>query len=80
MSANRGSETVAILRDLEINNEEQMNIAINLISKTGDSTIQDSILKGLTKSSDELTLSVMRNTSAPLDIRKNAAKKLSEKA
>ena len=79
VSANRGSETVAILRDLEINNEEQMNIAINLISKTGDSTIQDSILKGLTKSSDELTLSVMRNTSAPLDIRKNAAKKLSEK-
>ena len=56
-----------------------MNIAINHISDTGDSSIQDSILKGLTKSSDELTLSVMRNSSAPLDIRKKAAKKLSDK-
>ena len=79
VSANRGAESVSILRGLEINNEEQMNIAINHISETGDSSIQDSILKGLTKSSDELTLSVMRNSSAPLDIRKKAAKKLSDK-
>ena len=79
VSANRGGESVSILRGLEINNEEQMNIAINHISETGDSSIQDSILKGLTKSSDELTLSVMRNSSAPLDIRKKAAKKLSDK-
>ena len=79
VSANRGAESVSILRGLEINNEEQMNIAINHISDTGDSSIQDSILKGLTKSSDELTLSVMRNSSAPLDIRKKAAKKLSDK-
>ena len=79
VSANRGAESVSILRGLEINNEEQMNIAINHISETGDSSIQDSILKGLTKSTDELTLSVMRNSSAPLDIRKKAAKKLSDK-
>ena len=79
VSANRGGESVSILRGLEINNEEQMNIAINHISETGNSSIQDSILKGLTKSSDELTLSVMRNSSAPLDIRKKAAKKLSDK-
>ena len=78
-SANREAETIAILRGLEINNEEEMSIAINLISETGDSSIQDSILKGLAKSSDELTLSVMRNASAPLSIRKNAAKKLSTK-
>ena len=78
-SANREAETIAILRGLEINNEEEMSIAINLISKTGDSSIQDSILKGLARSSDELTMSVMRNASAPLSIRKNAAKKLSKK-
>ena len=76
-SVNRGVETVSILRGLEINNEDEMNIAINLISETNDSIIQDSILKGLAKSSDELTLSVMRNSSAPLEIRKKAAKKLS---
>ena len=56
-----------------------MSIAINLISETGDSSIQELILKGLAKSSDELTLSVMRNTSAPLSIRKKAAQKLSTK-
>lgn len=76
-SVNRGVETVSILRGLEINNEDEMNIAVNLISETNDSIIQDSILKGLAKSSDELTLSVMRNSSAPLEIRKKAAKKLS---
>ena len=78
-SANRGAETDAILRGLEINNEEEMNVAIHLISETGDSIIEDSILKGLAKSSDELTLSVMRNSSAPLKIRKKAAEKLSTK-
>ena len=78
-SANRGPETVAILRGLEINNEEEMNVAINLISETGDSIIEDSILRGLAKSSDDLTLSVMRNSSAPLKIRKKAAKRLSTK-
>ena len=78
-SANRGAETVAILRGLEINNEEEMNVAIHLISETGDSIIEDSILKGLAKSSDEMALSVMRNSSAPLKIRKKAAEKLSTK-
>ena len=78
-SANRGAETVAILRGLEINNEEEMNVAIHLISETGDSIIEDSILKGLAKSSDELALSVMRNSSAPLKIRKKAAENLSTK-
>ena len=77
--ANRGAETIAILRGLEISNEEEMSIAINLISETGDLSIQELILKGLAKSSDELTLSVMRNASAPLSIRKEAAKKLSTK-
>ena len=79
VSANRGAETIAILEGLEISNEEEMSIAINLISESGDSNIQESILKGLAKSSDELTLSVMRNTSAPLSIRKKAAQKLSTK-
>ena len=77
--ANREAETIAILRGLEISNEEEMSIAIKLISETGDSSIQELILKGLAKSSDELTLSVMRNASAPLSIRKEAAKKLSTK-
>ena len=76
-SVNRGVETVSILRGLEIKNEDEMNIAINLISESNDSIIQSSILKGLAKSSDELTLSVMRNSTAPLEIRKKAAKKLS---
>ena len=79
VSANREAETIAILGGLEISNEEEMSIAINLISETGDSSIQELILKGLAKSSDELTLSVMRNTSAPLSIRKKAAQKLSTK-
>ena len=78
-SVNRGVENCSILRGLEINNEDEMNIAINLISENNDSIIQDSILKGLAKSSDDLTLSVMRNSSAPLEIRKKAAKKLSTK-
>ncbi|MED5231724.1 MAG: hypothetical protein VYB30_05090 [Candidatus Thermoplasmatota archaeon] len=78
-SANRAAETVVILRGLEINNEEEMRIAISLVAETGDSSIETSILKGLAKSSDELTLSVMRNSSAPLNIRKKAAKKLSTK-
>jgi len=78
-SANRVVETIAILRGLEISNEEEMSIAIDLISETGESSIQELILKGLAKSSDELTLSVMRNASAPLSIRKEAAKKLSTK-
>ena len=79
VSANREAETIAILGGLEISNEEEMSVAINLISETGDSSIQELILKGLAKSSDELTLSVMRNTSAPLSIRKKAAQKLSTK-
>ena len=78
-STKREAETIAILRGLEIGNEEEMSIAIDLISETGESNIQELILKGLAKSSDELTLSVMRNASAPLSIRKEAAKKLSTK-
>ena len=56
-----------------------MEIAINLVAKTGDSSIERSILKRLAKTSDELTLSVMRNAAAPISIRKTAAKMLSTK-
>ena len=61
VSANPEAESIAILGGLEISNEEEMSIAINLISESGDSSIRELILKGLAKSSDELTPSVMRN-------------------
>ena len=78
-SANRGTETLAILKGLDINNEEEMSVAIKLVAETGDTSIEACILKGLAKSSDDLALSVMRNSLTPLNIRKKAAKKLSKK-
>lgn len=77
--ANREDEALSILSGVDISSEKQMEIAINLIAKTGDSSIERSILKGLAKISDELVVSVMRNTAAPISIRKAAAKMLSTK-
>ncbi len=79
VSAGRIEETSGLLEGLEIVGEEQMAIALRLISESGDADLTDNVIRAMRKSSNNVILSVMRDAAAPLSIRKRAADILSSK-
>lgn len=79
VEAGRTEETAGLLDGLDIEGEDQMSIALGLISQTGDSALMDSVTRAMGKASDAVIVSVMRDDSAPLVLRKRAADLLSQK-
>jgi len=77
VSTDRSEEASELLEGLEIEGEGQMSIALGLISDSGDAGLTDNVIRAMRKASSEVVLSVMRDSRAPLSIRKRAADQLS---